>query len=84
MKVQLHLTINDAADALDQTARLVVGLADADDVVERFTRGDGEGGLVDDLVSGVKFWNDEVARRSVSQHPIRIRVVIGPNAGEAG
>ena len=34
-------------------AVIIVGLPDADDVVQRFTGRDGESGLIDDLVAGV-------------------------------
>lgn len=83
MKVQLDFAIDDAANSLDQTTRLVVLLPSSYDFVERCSWRDGEGGLVDDLIAGVKVGDDEVACRAVRQHAVGVGIVIRPNAGEA-
>ncbi len=62
VKMQLHFTIQHATHSFDQTAWLVVLAATPDDFLELHSGRDRHGLLVDDLVAGVEFRDNEVAR----------------------
>ena len=83
VEVQLHFAIDHAAHAFDQAMRLVVFLAEANDVVQRHAGRHGERRLIDDLIAGVQLGHDEMARRAVGQHAAGEGLVIGANARES-
>ena len=82
MEVQLNFAVDDAADAFDETGRFVVALPLAFDRIERSSGSHGECALVDDLIAGVEFGDDEVNRRSEGQHVARVRILIRMEAGK--
>src|SRR5262245_174936 len=82
--MELDFAIDDAADAFDKAAGLIVFLSEADNLFELHAGGYGIGRLIDDLITGVELGNDEVASAAVGKHAAGVGVVIGPGAGEAG
>src|SRR5437660_8486176 len=84
MKMQLHFAVEHAPQSLDQAGRLMIGLADALDLLERRSRGDGEGVLMDDLIARIQLRHDEMDGGAVSQHAVAIRITVGLRSGESG
>jgi hypothetical protein len=66
MEVQLDLPSAHSANTLDETTRFVLGLSARDDFFEFGPRRNGKGRLLDRLVSGIQFGNNEVTRRPKS------------------
>jgi hypothetical protein len=83
VEVKLHFAIDDAADAFDETAGLVVFLAEADDLIELHAGRHGVGRLIDNLIAGVELRHDEVAGRPIGQHPAGVGIMIRPRTGKA-
>ncbi|MEZ6051026.1 MAG: hypothetical protein R3C02_06485 [Planctomycetaceae bacterium] len=54
MEVEFDLSVDDAAEAFGEALGFVVCLAGTNDLVEGRAGGDGERGLVDDLISWVE------------------------------
>lgn len=50
--------------------------------LQRRSGSDGKGALVDDLIAGIQFRDDEVDRRSERQHVASVGVLIRMEAGE--
>src|SRR5262245_56032930 len=84
VEVELDFAGDDAADAFDEAAGLVVFLAEADDLVELHAGRYRVGGLINDLIAGVELGDDEVAGGAVGEHAAGVGVVIRARAGEAG
>ena len=82
MKVQLDFAVDNAADAFDDARRFVVSLALAFDVCQLSSWSHGECALMDDLIAGVEFGDDEVDRCSERQHVASVRILIRMEAGE--
>lgn len=82
MEVQFDFAIDDATQALDQARRLVVGFPLPLDCFEWRAGFDGERALMDDLIAGIKFRNDEMDGRSERQHVTAVSVLIRAKAGE--
>src|SRR5438105_4750832 len=55
VEVKLYLSIQHPAQALNQTGRLMIRLANALNLLKRCSRGHGEGVLVNNLIAGIQF-----------------------------
>ena len=62
--VEFDFTVDDPANAFDQTLWFVVFLSDADNLFQIHSVRNGKRGLLDDLVPGIQFGNDEMACRT--------------------
>ena len=60
METELHLTVEHAAQSLHQAIGFMVHFADSHNLVQGRAGGNGESILVDDLVAGVEFGDDEM------------------------
>ena len=68
MKVEFDFPIDYSAQTFNQTRWLVVGFADAFNFFQWCAGKDGEGTLVNDLVSRIEFGNDEMHSGSIREH----------------
>ena len=84
MEVQLDFSVDYASGGFDQAGWFVVRFSLADNLFERCAGENGERGLMNDLIPRVEFRHDEVGSRPISQHVMRMGVVIRPEPGERG
>ena len=66
MKMQFDFAVDDAAQSLDEAFRLVVGFARSFDFFQLRSRKNVERALVNRLIAGIAFRNDEVDRRDIA------------------
>ena len=83
VKVQVNLSLNDAAKALHQTCRFVLRFTSVDDRLEWRSRCNSKRTLVDRLVSGIQFRDDEVAGGAKGEHARVVGIVIGAETWES-
>ena len=83
MKMQLDLSINDSANALNEAAGLIFGFTNLDDIGQRGAGSNAERFLIDYLVTGIEFRNDEMAGTSKCKHVCRVRIMIRLDAGKS-
>ena len=84
MEMQFYFSIDDSTHTLHQASWFVLILPLKDDLFQRCPRLHGKGRLVNDLIAGIEFRDDEVAGRSEGEHTHLHRVMIRANSGKAG
>ena len=82
MEVQFHFSIDDPPHPLNQAAWLVIRFTLPLDLFQGSSGEHCKCALMDDLVSGIQFGNDEVDGRSVRQHPMLIRIFVRTESRE--
>ena len=82
VEVQTDLAIDDPSKSFDQAGGLILGFAGFDNLIQWSAGRDGECTLVDGLVAGVKFGDDEMARCTERQHSGIVCIVVGAETGE--
>jgi hypothetical protein len=82
MKMKDDLAIHYPANPLDQTLRFIIFLAALNDLLQSSPGRHGEGRLMDGLIAGIEFGNNEVAGSAKSQHPGSEGIVVGTQSRE--
>ena len=84
LEVQFNLSIDHAPQTFDKADWFVVRFALPLDFFECCARRNGESRLMDYLISGIQFGNDEMSRGSKRQHMVSICIGVRPETWKRG
>ena len=82
VEMKLDFTGQDSSQAFDQAIRFVIRFTLAFDVFQRSSRQNSKGALMDDLVAGTQFGNDEMDGGSKAKHVVLMSVFVRTKSGE--